>query len=129
MEFWIVLAVSSIFNIMVGYWCYRCAQRTEHALQDLQTSNRSAAEWSHSTATQSTHIKANVRYLVEYLEARFGHSDELRRQALLQQVRREAMSEKPTPIESLIVTPHTPVPPPWIGDQAMQIMRATRRHK
>src|SRR5579859_4509803 len=113
MEFWIIIIALVLGFAAYSVYMHRLLIRIEHALQDLGVTNRATAEWSHSTATQALHTKANVKHLIEYLEARFGHSDELRRQVLLQQVRREAMSEKPTPIESLIVTPHTPVPPAW----------------
>src|SRR5579859_3349910 len=108
---------------------YRLFLRIQDTLHDIKAAGRAMSNSSGRNCSNTQKIEANFRYLIEYWETRLGQSDELRRQQLLQEVRRRKISEETTPIESLIVTPHTPVPPPWIGDQAMQIMRATRRHK
>jgi hypothetical protein len=129
MDLVIILVVVGLALGLLAYYFYRLLLSIQHTLQDMRANTRSTAEWSRSTATQSMHTKANVKYLVEYLEARFGQSDELRRQVLLQQIRREALSRQDTPITPLIVTPQTPVPPPWLGDQAMAVFRRTRKHQ
>jgi hypothetical protein len=128
METLVIIGVAIFLCVPVffAYLVYRCFLDIRHALQDMQITGRSTAEWSHSTATQALHTKANVKYLVEYLEARFVQSDELRRQILLQQVQRHALSQETTPIAS--ITPHTPIPAhtAWIGGEALKAWRATR---
>lgn len=104
---WLIVALTS-FNVLGGlavmYWCWRCGARAEHAVQDIKASSQ-------HTAMKATHIEANIRYLIEVLQKHYGHADELRRQQLLSETKRQlhAMGDTmPLPI----VQPGNG----WLGD-------------
>ena len=111
---WMLVALHIIFDLFVGYWCWRCGTRSEHAVQAMQGNTQ-------LIATKASYIEANTKYNGELMERRYGYVDELRRQKHLQQAlrQRDGLDSYQDTMPLPIVQPNNG----WLGDQAMLARR------